>query len=140
MHPYAEYIQDFVYKKFNLKDGGKFKNDFRITYWGSLLRKLWLDELPMIYNFLKGDIKLVGPRALSQQYFNLYREELKLKRLKYKPGLVPPFYVDMPKTFNEIMDSEERYLDLYDKKPILTDIKYLYLILFNILIRKARSS
>jgi len=140
MHPYAEYIQDFVYKKFNLKDGGKFKNDFRITYWGSVLRKLWLDELPMIYNLLKGDIKLVGPRPLGQHYFDLYRNDLKLKRMKHKPGLVPPFYVDMPKSLNEIMDSEERYLDLYEKKPIITDIKYFYQILISILLNRARSS
>ena len=40
MHPYAEYLQEFIYEKFNLQEGGKFKNDFRITYWGSILRKL----------------------------------------------------------------------------------------------------
>ncbi len=57
MHPYAQYLQKFIYEKFKLQEGGKFNNDFRITYWGKILSKLWIDELPMIYNSLKGDLK-----------------------------------------------------------------------------------
>ena len=140
MHPYAEYLQEFIYKKFSLQDGGKFNNDFRITYWGRILRKLWLDELPMIYNWLKGDLKLVGFRPLSEHYLNLYKKELKQKRLKCKPGLVPPFYADLPKTFAEIMESEEKYLDLYMQNPIWTDIKYFIKCIYNILFKGARSS
>jgi lipopolysaccharide/colanic/teichoic acid biosynthesis glycosyltransferase len=139
MHPYAEYVQEFIYEKFNLQIGGKFKNDFRITYWGSILRKLWIDELPMLYNWLRGDLKLVGPRPLSQHYFNLYSLELKQKRLKYKPGLIPPFYADNPKTLNEIMESEVRYLTLYEKNHIKTDIKYFIKCVGNILFKGARS-
>ena len=57
MHPYAQYIQEYVYVNNNLEKNGKLKNDYRITSWGRLLRKLWIDEIPMIYNVLKGDIK-----------------------------------------------------------------------------------
>ena len=72
MHPYAEYLQKFVYEKFSLQEGGKFNNDFRVASWGKVFRKLWIDELPMIINFFKGDLKLVGVRPLSNHYLNLY--------------------------------------------------------------------
>lgn len=140
MHPYSEYLQDYVYKMNNLQEGGKFKDDFRITTWGKLFRKLWLDELPMIVNWIIGDLKLVGVRPLSPHYLSLYRPDLKVKRMKYKPGLIPPFYADMPKTLEEIMDSEERYLDAYEKNPVLTDIKYFYKAWFNIFLKRARSA
>ena len=111
MHPYSEYIQDYVYKLHDLQDGGKFKNDFRITSWGAVCRKIWLDELPMLINFLRGDMKLVGVRPLSKQYFELYREDVRERRIKYKPGLIPPFYADMPADLEEIQASELKYLD-----------------------------
>jgi lipopolysaccharide/colanic/teichoic acid biosynthesis glycosyltransferase len=139
MHPYAEYLQKFVYDKFSLQEGGKFNNDFRVTSWGKVFRKLWIDELPMFINFFKGELKLVGVRPLSNHYLSLYSTELRMRRINYKPGLVPPFYVDMPKTLSEIMQSEERYLDLYDKHPVLTDIKYFFKAAYNIAIRKKRS-
>ncbi len=140
MHPYAEYLQRFVYDRFKLQEGGKLNNDFRITYWGKILRKFWLDELPMVYNWLKGDLKLVGCRPLSQQYFNLYTEELKQLRMKYKPGLIPPFYADNPKTLTEIMESEMKYLRLYSENPFRTDLRYFLRCIHNILIRGRRSA
>jgi lipopolysaccharide/colanic/teichoic acid biosynthesis glycosyltransferase len=93
----------------------------------------------MLINLLKGDMKLFGIRPLSKQYYNLYNEELRERRIKYKPGLVPPFYVDMPKTLEEIMESEKKYLDLYDKNPFLTDWKYFWKAFQNIVFKKARS-
>ena len=60
MEPYSEYIQDFVIKKNGLNSDGTIRNDFRITKTGKFLRRYWLDELPMIINFLKGDLKLIG--------------------------------------------------------------------------------
>ncbi|NUN07789.1 MAG: sugar transferase [Ignavibacteriaceae bacterium] len=140
MHPYAEYLQQYVYEMNSLETGGKFKDDFRITSWGRLFRKLWLDELPMIINLLKGDLKLVGVRPLSSHYMSLYTEELKQRRIKYKPGLVPPYYVDLPKTLEEIMDSEIRYLDAYEKSPMRTDLTYFFKAFYNIIFKRARSS
>jgi hypothetical protein len=139
MHPYSEYIQDYIYKLYDLQEGGKFKNDFRITSWGAVCRKIWLDELPMLINYLRGDMKLVGVRPLSKQYFELYKKEVQERRIKYKPGLIPPFYADMPADLEAIQASELRYLDQFDKHPFLTDFRYFWKSWWNILFHKARS-
>jgi hypothetical protein len=60
-------------------------------------------------------------------------------RTKFKPGLVPPFYADMPKTFEEIIESEREYLLKKMEKPFSTDIKYFFKIWWNIIFKKARS-
>jgi hypothetical protein len=139
MHPYSEYLQEYIFANNQLQEGGKFREDYRISTAGRLMRKLWIDELPMLINLLRGDLKLVGVRPLSRHYFSLYSEELKEKRIKYKPGLVPPFYADMPKTLDEIMDSESRYLDAYAKNPLITDFRYFWKAFSNIVFRRARS-
>lgn len=139
MYPYSEYLQKFIYEKTNLEKSGKFKDDFRITSWGKVLRKLWLDELPMFINYFKGELKLFGVRPLSLHYFSLYPDHLKKRRIKYKPGLVPPYYADLPQSFEEIIASEEKYLDSYEKNPFLTDVKYLFKAAYNIIIKRARS-
>lgn len=139
MHPYSEYIQGLLYDLFKLEKGGKIRNDFRITTWGKILRKLWIDELPMLLNFIKGELKLVGVRPLSKHYYSLYPEDLKQLRIKTKPGLVPPFYYDLPKTLDEIFDSERKYLESYFKEPLLTDIKYFSKAFYNIVFKNARS-
>ena len=140
MHPYSEYIQDYVYKLHDLQHGGKFKNDFRITSWGAICRKIWLDEVPMLHNFFRGDMKLIGIRPLSKQYFELYKKEVQERRVKYKPGLIPPFYADMPVDLEGIQTSELKYLDSFDKHPFLTDSLYFWKSGWNILFRKARSN
>lgn len=140
MHPYSEYLQSFVYENMKLKEGGKFNNDFRITYWGKILRKLWIDELPMFINFFRGDLKIVGVRPLSRQYLDLYPVEFRSFRNNFKPGLIPPYYVDMPKEICEIVESEKKYLEAYQKNPIGTDFKYFVKAVYNIFVRKARSS
>ena len=94
----------------------------------------------MILNVLKGEMKIVGVRPLSTHYFSLYSKKMKNMRIKSKPGLIPPFYFDMPKTFEEIMISEEKYLKSYFKNPLKTDIKYFFGAVKNILFRGARSS
>lgn len=139
MHPYAEYLQEYIYEQNKLCEGGKFKDDFRITTLGRFCRKFWLDELPMVLNVLKGDMKLVGVRPLSTHYLSLYTPELQEKRRNVKPGLLPPFYADMPKTLEDIIASELRYLDAYEKNPLKADLTYLYKICHNIIIKKARS-
>lgn len=140
MHPYSEFIQSYVYRLHELQDGGKFKNDFRITSWGSICRKIWLDELPMLMNYVQGDMKLVGVRPLSKHYFELYREDVRKRRINYKPGLIPPFYADMPGDLEAIQASEMKYLDAYDKHPFYTDFRYFWHSVWNIMFRKARSN
>lgn len=139
MHPYAEYLQDYIYEKTGLQEGGKFKDDFRVTTLGRIMRSSWLDELPMLINLLKGDLKIFGVRPLSRQYFKLYTLELQKLRIQSKPGLIPPFYVDYPKTLDEIISSELRYLKSYEKHPFLTDWAYFWKAVFNIVFRKYRS-
>ena len=140
MHPFSEYLQEYVFQKNNLQDGGKIKDDFRISPEGKVLRRFWIDELPMFYNFFKGEMKLIGVRPLSTHYFSLYTKELKELRVKTKPGLIPPFYVDMPVTLEEIMASEMKYLNAYEKRPLQTDFSYFFKAIHNILINRKRSS
>lgn len=139
MHPYSEFIQEYIYHKNDLSDGGKFKDDFRVNTLGKYLRKMWLDELPMFINVFKGEMKIVGVRPLSKHYFSLYTKELQDLRTTTKPGLLPPFYADTPVTLEEIMASEFRYLNAYKKHPMRTDIQYFFKILYNILIKRRRS-
>jgi lipopolysaccharide/colanic/teichoic acid biosynthesis glycosyltransferase/uncharacterized protein YlzI (FlbEa/FlbD family) len=140
MHPYSEYLQDYIYKTSDLQEGGKFRDDYRVSTTGRIMRKLWIDELPMLLNLLRGDLKLVGVRPLSQQYFELYSDELRTKRIRTRPGLIPPFYADLPKTLEEIQESEDRYLEAYLKRPFLTDWKYFWKAFYNIVVKRARSN
>ena len=139
MHPYAEYCQELIDKENKLSDSGKFQNDFRVTYWGKFLRKFWIDELPMLFNFIKRDLNLVGVRPLSEGYFLKYPDDLQKLRIQVKPGLVPPYYADMPKNFQEILESERVYIKKKIKYPFKTDFIYFIKALVNIIFKGARS-
>ena len=139
MHPFSEYLQEYVYNRNQLQEGGKIKNDFRISPEGRIFRKFWIDEIPMLINIFKGEMKLVGVRPLSKHFYSLYDEDLQQKRIKNKPGFIPPFYVDLPKTMSEIMESERKYLELYDQSPFITDVKYFFMAFKNVLFKGARS-
>lgn len=104
------------------------------------MRMFWLDELPMLYNWLKGDLQLVGVRPLSNQYLGLYTNELRELRKRVKPGLIPPYYADLPKTLEEIMESEKKYIQAYLTNPLKTQCKYFIKCFINIVIRRARSA
>ena len=140
MHPYSEYLQEYIYEKNKLQNGGKIKDDFRISSWGRFMRRNWLDELPMVYNWLRGDLKLFGLRPLTLHYMSLYSRDLQELRKKVKPGLIPPFYADLPETFSEICESERRYIQSYLKKPIKTQWIYFWKVFYNIIIKGVRSS
>lgn len=141
MYTYSEYIQTYMYQYQHLQSGGKFKDDYRVNFWGRFLRKVWLDELPMVWNMLHGDLKLVGVRPLSKQYFDLYSPEMQELRTRTKPGLLPPFYYDRktPETIDEIQASERRYLEAYLKHPFRTDWRYFWGIVGNIVLHRNRS-
>ncbi len=139
MHPYSEFLQKDIYEENELDSRGKFKNDFRITSWGRIMRKFWIDELPQIYDWVQGRINLVGVRALSEQYFSLYPKELQDLRTRFKPGIIPPYYVDMPKDLDDIFKSEEQYLNQKTRAPLKTDFKYGMKALINIIFKGARS-
>ena len=140
MSPYSEYTQKKIIDDNKLDTSGKIKNDYRITFYGKFLRRYWIDEFPMIINWLKRDLKLVGVRPLSEDYFKRYPKDLQQLRIKTKPGLVPPYYVDLPVTFEEICQSERNYLNQYIEHPLKTDLKYFFKAFYNIIIKRNRSS
>jgi lipopolysaccharide/colanic/teichoic acid biosynthesis glycosyltransferase len=140
MHPYSEYLQEYICERNKLAENGKFKDDFRVTGWGRICRRYWIDELPMLLNWLKGDLKLVGVRPLSPHYASLYPAGLHARRHRNKPGLIPPFYADLPRTFEEILASEEAYLERYERQPLRTDLRYFCRAMYNILFRHVRSA
>jgi len=139
MHPYSEYIHEYIYNHSDLNPIGKIRNDIRISSWGHFMRKYWIDELPMLINLLQGDLKLVGLRPISKSFFTIYPEDLKKERMKNKPGLFPAFYADMPHSIEEIWESERKYIKKYDKHPWKTNFIYFFKIINNILFHKARS-
>jgi len=140
MYPYSEYLQKDIYEDNKLDSSGKFKNDPRITSWGKIFRKYWIDELPQLYDWIQGRLNLVGVRAISEHYFSLYPRDLQEYRTKFKPGIIPPYYADMPDNLDEIFTSEWNYLKQKEKAPIKTDIKYALLAINNIILKGARSN
>lgn len=66
--------------------GNLLPDEVRLTSFGKLLRATSLDELPELWNILKGDMSLVGPRPLLVEYLPYYREEEKLRH-SVRPGL-----------------------------------------------------
>jgi len=139
MYAYSEYLQKSMYDSNKLEEGGKIHDDFRISGWGALMRKYWMDEWPMFINVLKGDMCIIGVRPLSQHYYSLYSKELQQLRIKFKPGMFPPFYADNPKTLEEIEESEMRYLKAYEQHKFKTKWVYFWKIMKNILIRHKHS-
>jgi len=68
------------------ENGNLLPNHLRMTKFGRFLRKLSLDELPQLFNVLKGDISLVGPRPLLMDYLDLYSAE-QSRRHDVRPGI-----------------------------------------------------
>lgn len=66
--------------------GELLSDDVRLTPFGKLIRKLSLDELPQLWNVLKGDMSFVGPRPLLVEYLTLYNER-QAKRHNVRPGI-----------------------------------------------------
>ena len=67
-------------------DGNLLPDVQRITKFGRIVRKLSLDELPQLFNVLKGDMAIIGPRPLLKQYLSLYSKE-QLRRHDVRPGI-----------------------------------------------------
>lgn len=141
MYPYSEYLQPYMLEHEGLEKGGKYASDYRINWWGRKFRSTWVDELPMVLNILKGQMKLVGVRPLSKDYLALYTPEMQEMHISVKPGLLPPFYYEgkTPENIEEVQESERRYIEAYRQHPLRTDLRYLRGILRNILFKHKRS-
>jgi lipopolysaccharide/colanic/teichoic acid biosynthesis glycosyltransferase len=139
MYPFSEFLQKRIFEDHGLTATGKFRDDFRLTDYGKLLRKYWLDELPQIFDWLRGDVKLVGMRATSRHFLSLYPKELYDLYIQIKPGLVPPIFDESTNGFDQIVKVELTYLQRYWDKPFQTDIRYLMQTFNDIVIRGIRS-
>lgn len=126
MYPYSEFLQKKIFEQNSLGNGGKFNVDPRITPQGKIFRKYWIDELPQLLDWLRGEIKLVGIRAMSQHFFSLYSQEYKDLYLKVKPGIISPIFDEKSDTFKDIERIEYEYLENYIKHPLKTDWKYFW--------------
>ena len=141
MHPYSEYLQDYVLNRHGYAQTGKPANDFRLTPWGNFLRRYWLDELPQLLNILKGEMKLVGIRPVSERYLQDIPDDLRILRLSQKPGCIPP-YVALNKASDvqSVQHAERIYLEEKIRRPYSTDIRYLFKAIYVIVFRKKRSA
>lgn len=141
MHPYSEYLHDYMIKHHGFNEKGKIKNDFRMAKWGKVLRKYWLDEIPQILNVFKGQMKLVGVRPVSQSYFNSLPVDIQQKRLTQKPGCIPPYVAHEYGTTKEnVLQAELKYLEDKIQNPYSTDFRYFFIALYKIIFKGKRSS
>lgn len=140
MHPYSEYLQDFVLKLHGYDEYGKPANDFRLAGWGKLMRKYWLDELPQLLNVLKGEMGLFGVRPVSMTRFKEYPDNIRELRIKFKPGCIPPYVALCRPDTEGLMEAEWTYMQECLKHPFWTPIKYFFLSLYNIFTGKIRSA
>jgi lipopolysaccharide/colanic/teichoic acid biosynthesis glycosyltransferase len=139
MYAFSEYIQNRIFKDQGLTETGKFKNDFRLTEYGKFIRRYWLDELPQLYDWLKGDIKLVGMRATSAHYMSLYPQAVYDLYIQVKPGLISPIFDEKTSDFSEIVKVEHDYLLQYIKNPVKADMKCFFQTFTDIFFRGVRS-
>lgn len=139
MHPFSEFLQKRIFEDHGLLSTGKFANDFRVAEIGKFLRKYWLDELPQIFDWLRGDVKLVGIRATSPHFLSLYPKEFYDLYIQIKPGLIPPIFSESTNSFKQIVEIEFTYLKSYWEHPIRTDIRYFIRTLIDIVFKGVRS-
>ena len=102
-------------------------NDSRITKVGAFLRKFKIDELPQLFNVLKGDMSLVGPRPEVPKYVNLYNEEQK-KVLNVRPGITDMAslrYKDENEILGKVDNPEEYYINVIMKDKLSLNLEYI---------------
>jgi lipopolysaccharide/colanic/teichoic acid biosynthesis glycosyltransferase len=101
----------------------KIPDDPRVTRVGRKLRRFSLDELPQLFNVLRSDMSLVGPRPEEESVVALY-DERQRQRLDVKPGMTGPMqvYGRADLTFEERLAMERDYLD---NLSVLTDLAIL---------------
>jgi len=115
------------------KDGILLPDELRLTKFGKFLRSTSLDELPSLWNVLKSDMSLVGPRPLLLEYLPLYSTQ-QARRHEVKPGITGWAQVNGR---NAITWGEKFDLDVWyvDNQSIWLDIKILWLTVKKVIMR-----
>jgi len=119
-------------------DGALLPDAERLTPFGRFLRSTSLDELPELWNVLKGDMSLVGPRPLLMEYLPLYSPE-QARRHAVRPGVTGWAQVNGR---NAISWEEKFALDTWyvDHQSLLLDIKILWLTVKKVLVQEGISA
>lgn len=91
----------------------KIKNDPRITPLGRILRKTSIDELPQLFNVLKGDMSLVGPRPLPIRDYEGFNEDWQRRRFSVRPGITCLWQIGgrSSVSFEQWMELDLQYID-----------------------------
>ncbi|TNC80766.1 MAG: sugar transferase [Oleiphilus sp.] len=112
------------------KNGNQLPDEQRLTKLGQFLRAASLDELPELWNVLKGEMSLVGPRPLLMEYLPLYSDEQR-RRHEVRPGVTGWAQVNGR---NAISWDEKFKLDVWyvDNQSFWLDIKILFLTVFKV--------
>lgn len=120
------------------KQGNLLPDDERMTKFGAFLRSTSLDELPGLFNVLKGDMSLVGPRPLLVQYLPLYNKQ-QARRHNVRPGITGWAQVNGR---NAISWEQKFKLDVWyvDNQSFLLDFKILLLTVKKVFVREGISA
>lgn len=115
-------------------EGNLLPNEQRITKIGRFIRKFSIDELPQLFNVLKGDMSLIGPRPLVPRYLKLYSPE-QARRHEVRPGITGWAQVHGR---NNISWTEKFKLDVWyvDHCSLWVDIKVIFITIKNVLLHK----
>ena len=119
------------------KDGILLSDEFRLTKFGKFLRLTSLDELPSLWNVLKGEMSLVGPRPLLVEYLPLYTTK-QARRHEVRPGITGWAQVNGRNAINwdKKFDLDVWYVD---NNSILLDIKILFITIKKVFLREGIS-
>jgi len=103
------------------------EHDARITHVGYFLRKTKMDELPQLWNVLKGDMSLVGPRPEVRKYVELYTDEQR-KVLRVRPGITDYAsieYANENELLSKAEDPDRTYIEEVMPDKIKLNMRYL---------------